>query len=78
MSKSLNNLYSVKREVIVTKKQEPVYTVPTVSDNSKLTYINGILLVNKKYKLPTEDMKRVREEIRQGLIKQTIFNKTIK
>ena len=51
---SSNNLYSVKREVTVTKKQEPVYTVPTVSDNSKLTYINGILLVNKKYKLPKD------------------------
>lgn len=31
----------------------------------------------KKHKLPTEDMKRVREEIRQGLIKQTIFNKMV-
>ena len=31
----------------------------------------------KKHKLPAEDMKRVREEIRQGLIKQTIFNKMV-
>lgn len=31
----------------------------------------------KKHKLPPEDMKRVREEIRQGLIKQTIFNKMV-
>lgn len=31
----------------------------------------------KKYKLPAEDMKRAREEIRQGLIKQTLFNKIV-
>lgn len=31
----------------------------------------------KKHKLPAEDMKRVREEIRQGLIKQTLFNKMV-
>lgn len=31
----------------------------------------------KKHKLPAEDLKRVREEIRQGLIKQTLFNKMV-
>lgn len=31
----------------------------------------------KKHKLPAEDMKRAREEIRQGLIKQTLFNKMV-
>lgn len=31
----------------------------------------------KKHKLSAEDMKKTREEIRQGLIKQTIFNKMI-
>lgn len=31
----------------------------------------------KKHKLSQEDMKRAREEIRQGIIKQTIFNKMV-
>lgn len=31
----------------------------------------------KKYKLPQKDLERAREEIRQGLIKQTIFNKIV-
>ena len=31
----------------------------------------------KKHKLPAENQKRAREEIRQGLIKQTIFNKMV-
>lgn len=31
----------------------------------------------KKFKLPPEDMKKAREEIRQGLIKQTLFNKMV-
>lgn len=31
----------------------------------------------KKYKLPQEDLERARQEIRQGLIKQTIFNKIV-
>ncbi len=31
----------------------------------------------KKYKLPQEDLEKARQEIRQGLIKQTIFNKIV-
>ncbi len=31
----------------------------------------------KKHKLPQEDLERARQEIRQGLIKQTIFNKIV-
>lgn len=31
----------------------------------------------KKHKLPAEELKKVREEIRQGLIKQTLFNKLV-
>lgn len=31
----------------------------------------------KKYKLPQEDLERARKEIREGLIKQTLFNKIV-
>lgn len=58
-----------------------------VKDNPKRKRINFELLLEttdryikkyyKKNKLPEEDSERVREEIRKGLIKQTLFNKLV-
>lgn len=58
-----------------------------IKDNPKRKRINFESLLEatdkyikkyyKKNKLPAEDLKRARDEIRQGLIKQTIFNKLV-
>ena len=47
VSDSSKNSTSIERKVIVKEKPK------TITNNSNITYINGILLVNKKYSLPS-------------------------
>lgn len=68
VSDSSNNVTIVKRKVIVKEKSNSVSSQnPKIEIKDGLTYINGILFVNKNYSLPKDYDPKVNEEALKAL-----------
>ena len=70
VSDSSNNKTRITREVIVKEKDKVVNKVePIIEKKDGITYVNGILVVNKNYSLPKDYNPKVNKEAYEALKK---------
>lgn len=69
VSDSSGNKSKVQREVLVKEKEKKVLKQePQIQEKDGITYVNGILIVNKTYSLPKDYDPKVNKEVLEALV----------